>query len=183
MITFIEFIEKYKTSPNINFLTMLGESFDTPAKVTYRQPHTEEDSTYIDGSFSVGSIPHTITFEILKEDNAVQIYFAQIAQNGDRLHNDLNNLSKAQTLSVFSTVIKESNELIKKYNFSVVVFEATTQKKFSLYRRIIQNNVGKNYNLVEDGKKIILFKSKGINHKDASNIIKKFKDKYTYKHK
>ena len=170
-MTFEEFLEAQPYKDNIfHSFTLLLESFNSPVEVKYFPPKDVEGSIFWVGEFSVNDKDFNIIFEVPEDTNALGVNFSQIVK-GKVTHEDLNNLNKQEVLGVFSTVISETDKIIKANNYNSIHFQANTSKKFKVYDKILTKYI-QGYGKVTDENSIMLIIHKDYNVDNIKNTDK-----------
>ena len=138
---------------NINSVTILLESFDTPLKVKYTKENTSESKVQ-KGYFEINNKEFMILIEILNVEKAMLVNFYQKIDN-TWVEKQTDNLSKIEVLSVFSTIINEVQLYLKKCDF--LILQPNDSKKFTIYNQLVKKfNKLQEFNVSTDGKSIFL---------------------------
>ena len=157
---------------NINSVTILLESFDTPLKVKYTKESTDESKVQ-KGYFEINNKEFMILIEILNVEKAMLVNFYQKIDN-TWVEKQTDNLSKIEVLSVFSTIINEVQLYLKKCDF--LILQPNDSKKFTIYNQLVKKfNKLQEFNVSTDGKSIFLERKNKILDITIFNKFKNFK--------
>ena len=170
-----EFLKHLQMSNNLNTAVFVSESLDSYAEVTYTSDTTESNPIFSEGVFQVQDKKFVVVLEYIKDDSATGVNFAQIINN-QRFHSNLNNLTAKEVLSVFGTIIKETQRHINKHIPNYVFFETNEANKLRVYLKILKRNAPKGYRIIESTNAVVL-------QKDSLDIGTTIKPKFVSKDK
>jgi uncharacterized protein YicC (UPF0701 family) len=125
----------------ISDYTLMRESFDSPVQYSIAKAENLGTSKAYHGIFKVQDKQFLFVVEKLSDEKAMLINFWQVIASGFAKTTEyLNNLSKKEALAVFSTMKKVFDDF--SYDVDIVELQATSQKKFSIYKKManLQNS-------------------------------------------
>ena len=155
-----------------NSLQIIKESFDSPVDVTYSIESTGTSKVY-SGYFVVIDKEFMILIELLNSEKAMLVNFYQ-KQDNQWLEKQTLNLSKEEVLSVFSTIINETQVFLKNMDFLVI--QPNDSKKFTVYNQLVRKFDKKHeFNVSTDNRSIFLERKSKILDTKIFSILKFFK--------
>jgi hypothetical protein len=136
---FINWLKEEKCK--ITDFTLMKESFDSPVEYIIEKVENLGSSKAYHGFFKINDKQFLFVVEKLLDEKAMLINFWQVIAGGfAKTTDDLNNLTKKEALSVFSTMKKVFEDFSK--DVDIVELQATSKKKFSIYKKManLQNS-------------------------------------------
>lgn len=116
---------------NSDIFNFINESFDSPVEFTFKEAK-QGNTKLVQGSFIINNKEFEFFIEILLKESRLGINFVQIL-NKTKIIEDINNLTKSEVLSVFSTLLV----ILDKFSEGMksIEIEASTDKKLAVYKK------------------------------------------------